>query len=173
MKALNLALIFVLYIAKCQSESKLVSTIKAAITLNSDESEIDDHHLDEAIVKLYTKDPSKKFLPPGCPDGQTFCENPAGYPSAKYLRKLISNFTEEEHLILFTNNQLTSHVMDFSVPGDKKQKTKVHPAVQVSEDHDWYQESPLCDTRTSYVYPKAALNQNLQWRYLTVKLFSI
>ena len=78
--------------------------------------------------------------------------------------------TEVEKLILFTNNArysaLTGQGLDFSVVSAHPDKKKAsNPGVLMSEDHDWYQESPLCDTRTSYVYPKAALNQNLQWRY--------
>ena len=179
MKAIIIALIFVICNAKCHSESnlvtKLVSKLRKAILLTSgkdlDESVSDELHLNETVVEISAKAPAK-FLPLGCHNKQTFCENPAGYPSSKYLRKLVSNFTEVEKLILFTNNlrddsSLAVQTLDFSVLTDTKQKTKVNPAVQMYEDHNWYQESPLCDTRTSYVYPKAALNQNLQWRYFT------
>ena len=48
-------------------------------------------------------------------------------------------------------------------PG-KRQKTKGNPSFQMSPVQEWYEESPVCDSRTSYVYPEAALNKNLQWR---------
>ena len=115
-----------------------------------------------------------KFPPPECPKGQIFCENPPGYPSSDFLKKLVSNFSEVERFTVMTNAlRYEDSDMDskFSVISQKqekepvkRQKTKGKPSFEMSEVHEWFEESPVCDSRTSYVYPKAALNNNLQWR---------
>ena len=52
------------------------------------------------------------------------------------------------------------------VPYGHRQVSKVRPSGSkiVYEDHDWFEERPVCDSRTSFVYPKAAINNKMQWR---------
>ena len=142
------------------------SKLRKTVRLTSGESDKNKVTKDE----IFNQPEELEFIPIGCRSGASFCENPSGYPSPKYLKKMVPKLTEAQKLILLTNNRKESSLsemsLDFSVlPRNPKKKPKAKPAVEMSEDHDWYQESPLCDTRTSYVYPKAALNQNLQWRY--------
>ena len=162
MNTVIIILIVVIIVGNCYSNADFVNN-NVSVRLTSGESDKNKVTKDE----IFNQPEELEFIPIGCRSGASFCENPSGYPSPKYLKKMVPKLTEAQKLILLTNNRKESSLsemsLDFSVlPRNPKKKPKFKPAVEMSEDHDWYQESPLCDTRTSYVYPKAALNQNLQ-----------
>merc|ERR1719317_1466352 len=114
--------------------------------------------------------------PPQCESGQSFCENPLSYPEEHFLQRIIENFSEVERLTLLANNiryevnEPEKHKTwkTPKVPYGHRQVSKVKPSGSkiVYEDHDWFEERPVCDSRTSFVYPKAAINNKMQWRYI-------
>ena len=135
---------------------------------HEDSHEVSDNE-DDVLIGNVQK--SKRFLPLGCPNGQTFCENPEGYPSSRYLQKLARNLSSMEKLILFSNNardnvmKENEESLEFAIPTRNSIKNfHAKPAVIQTEDVGWVEESPVCDSRISYVYPKAALNHNKEWR---------
>merc|ERR1719233_1111132 len=127
------------------------------------------------LTNLTRENSPKLFPPPQCGTGQTFCENPLSYPEQHFLQRLIENFSEVERLTVLANNIRYEPDKQESwktpiVPYGHRQVSKVRPSgskiVFSSDDHDWFRESPVCDSRTSFVYPRAAINNNLQWRYI-------
>ena len=109
MKTIIIVLIFAIFYAKTDSKSNMVtrfaSKLRKAVSLSSGEDSTESYESStEANIEISDEPQAKIFLPLGCQEGQTFCENPAGYPSYEYLRKIAENLTEVEKLILFTNN---------------------------------------------------------------------
>merc|ERR1711915_52714 len=176
MEISTLLIITNVFLANTQADKNFVekffSKIRNGIHHHSheDSHEVSDTKDDDLIRSVQKP---KRFLPLGCPNGQTFCENPEGYPSSRYLQKLARNLSSMEKLILFSNNarenvmKENEESLEFVVPTRNSIKN-VHakPAVIQTEDIGWVEESPVCDSRISYVYPKAALNHNKEWRHI-------
>ena len=102
-----------------------------------------------------------KFPPPECPKGQIFCENSPGYPSRDFLKNLMSNFSEVERSTVRTNSLRyddSDPDSKFSVINQQQEKetknrlkNKGNPSFRMWPVHEWFEESPVCDSRTRYV----------------------
>ena len=154
--------------AKEDSKSDYVTAEHISVVLHHPNPQTKDEKMRRKSSK------NTKFPPPECPKCQIVCENPPGYPSSDFLKKLVSNFSEVERFTVMTNalryedtdmdSKLSVITQKQEKEPGKRQKNKGNPSFQMSPVQEWFEESPVCDSRTSYVYPKAALNKNLQWR---------
>jgi len=140
-----------------------------------------------AVVPLT---PHSVFIPSGCGSGEDYCEEVSDYPDQDTIKQIVRNSTSKvEAAILFDkparevqveekaavpltySSRLRPGVVDTITTEEKTLRLPQDTGVvelqgKANIEYNFVEESPVCASLDSYVYPRSARTVDRKWRFI-------
>jgi len=172
---------FLLFLFLFQSFGRDSHADESAITFPHQELHLSQQRVPKLMPHGSAKQRMPKLIPRGCLDEDDFCEEPTDYPDVRFIRKLLKNESSSAKAILFRRSKPQQQsrmrmrdlldenetaVRSIYTSGDR---AILEPTAGISTDVDYVdlvEESPVCDSAESFVYPRTARNLDNKWRFV-------